>query len=217
VPPATPSPASSPASPGRDPSPASPDPDLKPASPGPGAPAAAPAGGADAGKGWSPTGVWLVEKSQDPEEGNAPGVAWIVTLTSLTIVKAGKVVANWPCQSRALEGGWAFACSRAAMGLMPAAGGKLLEREEGSDTLARPATASEAARLTAIAQADAQAAQRVCDKAKRCCAEAMPLLGGACGKDELPRWESVDECTKQMSAYKESLAHGRKPAPASCR
>jgi hypothetical protein len=168
-----------------------------------------------------PAGAWIVEKTNVPADDNstlAPGIAWVFAPTDVIVVKEGEVSADWACTSSPLDqGDWTFECDHQLVLVLPQAkGGGLQVRTGGTATTLRPATSAESARLEQLVADSKAAAKVLCDRATRCCQEALPLLGGKCGADELPRQRIPHECRRLLTVYAAMLEQAGKAAPPSC-
>ncbi|HUB09255.1 MAG TPA: hypothetical protein VMB50_19785 [Myxococcales bacterium] len=168
-----------------------------------------------------PAGAWIVEKINVPADDNsplAPGIALVFAPTEVIVVKEGEVRADWTCTASPLDqGDWTFECDHQLVLCLPQAkDGGLQVRTGGIVTTLRPATSGESARLEKVV-ADSKAASKVlCDRATRCCQEALPLVGGKCGADELPRQRIPRECRRLLTVYAAVLEQAGKAAPPSC-
>ncbi len=167
-----------------------------------------------------PAGAWIVEKTNGPTDDDsmgAPGIALLLSATELTVVKDGQVRRDYACQSSPLsEGNWTLTCNHELLILLPKAKGRLQLRTGGVATTLRPATSPENERLQNVVADSRSAAPIICGRAERCCREALPLLGGKCGVDELPLQRIPNECSKVLTAYLDLLKQAGKATPPSC-
>lgn len=162
-------------------------------------------------------GAWLVEKAKPSDDLTAPGTVWILSNSGIAFIQAGKLVRQTTCKSRELaQGSRAFDCGDTTLVVSQPNAGTATLRSDGMEATIRQASAADTARYMKVVASDNAAAKGVCDRAKRCCAEAMPLLGGTCDKDSLPREDVVAECEKSLTGYRALLTGMKKKAPASC-
>lgn len=161
--------------------------------------------------------VWVVEKSTPSEDLSAPGVVWMLSKNGMAFVREGKLLRQVVCKTRALaQGDTVYDCAGTQFVVAKPVQGKTHVRTARLDVMLRTATSAEAARTLKLVAADHAAAPEVCTRARHCCAEAMPLMGGTCDADSLPREENVTECEQALTSYRSLLQATGKSAPKSC-
>ena len=164
----------------------------------------------------SPVGTWIVEKVSSSQDLSAPGITWVVTSKALTFIRDGEVVRHRACALTPMdEGNWALECGETTLVWLPVGTG-WTARQGASKAQLRKANAAETAAAAKVVRQAEAATAPACARAKRCCQEAMPLLGTTCGVDELPREELVSECNKVFESYRALLQKAGKTEPKSC-